>query len=434
MGVVFLARHIHLDDAVALKVLSPELLESEQAVARFRREAQAAAKLKNEHVVRVFDVGVHGNSLPYLVMEYLEGGDLSQMIQSAGALGVEQAADVLVQACSAVSAAHGAGIIHRDLKPSNLFCVSRPDGWITVKVLDFGISRVSAGPGTDQQGITVTGNVVGSPSYMSPEQMRSPNRVDPRTDIWSLGVVLYECLTGRLPFPATTYPEICVKVTQDPPEPLVGVPPALAAVVLRCLEKDRERRFGTAAELALALVNFAPVSVRQLAAGHGMSPGQASTETRVIAASTPPVTATITSHRPGITLTAHEAKSRALPWRTASLGFGAVLVLVGGVALTRRVDPPEPPELDTAHDHAANAPPPAAPAELAPSASSLPAPSPVAAAPRPTGPEIVPVPHASSSARAAPPVRVTPAASSPSRVPVAKPLTERNSRSGTWQR
>jgi serine/threonine protein kinase len=430
MGVVFLARHIHLDDAVALKVLSPELLGNEQAVARFRREAQAAAKLKNEHVVRVFDVGVHGNSLPYLVMEYLEGGDLSGMIRNVGALGAEQAADVLIQACSAVSAAHRAGIIHRDLKPSNLFCVPRPDGWVTVKVLDFGISRVSAGPGTDQQGITVTGSMVGSPSYMSPEQMRSPNRVDPRTDIWSLGVVLYECLTGNLPFPATTYAEVCVKVTQDPPEPLVGAPPALAAVVLRCLEKDRERRFGTAEELALALLDFAPLSVRHLAAGHGMSRGQASTETPAIAASTPPVTKTLTSNQPGATLAAHEAKSRALPWRTASLGFGAVLVLVGGVLLTRRVDPPEPRQLDTAQDHAASAP----PAKLDSSALSQTAPSPVASVPRPTGPEVVPVPSVSSSAKVAPPVRVTPAASSLSRTPVAKPRTERDSRSGTWQR
>ena len=447
MGVVLLARHIHLDDAVALKVLSPELVDSEEAVARFRREAQAAAKLKNEHVVRVFDVGLHRNCLPYLVMEYLEGGDLARMIQSAGPLGVEQAADVLIQACSAVSAAHRAGIIHRDLKPSNLFCVPRADGWITVKVVDFGISRVSAAPGTDEQGITVTGNVVGSPSYMSPEQMRSSNRVDPRTDIWSLGVVLYECLTGKLPFPATTFPEVCVKVTQDPPEPLVGVPPALAAVVLRCLEKDRERRFGTAAELALALMDFAPPSVRHLAAGHGVSRGPASTETGGIAASTPPVTATLTLNQPGVTLTADESKSRALPWRTASLGLGAVLVLVGGAVLTRRVDPPEPRELDTAHDHAASAPPlttpaelapsalpPAAAAELAPSASAATAPSPVATVPRATSPELVPAPTVSSSARATPPARGTPAASSPSRIPVAKPRTERDSRSGTWQR
>ncbi|HEX5098695.1 MAG TPA: protein kinase [Polyangiaceae bacterium] len=434
MGVVLLARHIHLDDAVALKVLSPELLDDEQAVARFRREAQAAAKLKNEHVVRVFDVGVHENSLPYLVMEYLEGGDLSGMIQKVGTLDAEQAADVLIQACSAVSAAHRAGIIHRDLKPSNLFCVPRADGWFTVKVLDFGISRVSAGPNVDQQGITVTGNVVGSPSYMSPEQMRSSSRVDPRTDIWSLGVVLYECLTGKLPFPATTYAEVCVKVTQDPPEPLVGVPPALAAVVLRCLEKDRERRFGTAEELALALVDFAPLSVRHLAAGHGMSRGHASTETHAIAASTPPVTANRTSNQPGRTLTPHEAKSRALPWRTASVGFGAVLVLVGGAVLTRRVDPPASRPLDTAQAHAANAPPPTTPAELASSALSQSPTSPVAPPPRPVGPEVVPAASASSSARVVPSVRVTPAASSSSRLPAAKPRTVRDSHSGTWQR
>jgi serine/threonine-protein kinase len=195
MGVVFLARHALLGGPVALKFLSRDFVGNPQAVSRFHREAQAAARLKSEHVVRVFDVGVHESGSPYIVMEQLDGGDLQRLLRNEGRLSVEHAVDLALQACSALAEAHRAGIVHRDLKPSNLFCVPRADGRFTLKIVDFGISKLASA----DESVTVTGNFIGSPAYMSPEQMDAPNRVDERADLWSLGVVLYECVTGKLP-------------------------------------------------------------------------------------------------------------------------------------------------------------------------------------------------------------------------------------------
>jgi eukaryotic-like serine/threonine-protein kinase len=257
MGVVFLARHTLLNGPIALKFLSRDFVGNAQAVSRFHREAQAAARLKSENVVRVFDVGVHESGSPFIVMEHLEGGDLGRLLRSEGRLPVERAVDLMLQACSAMAEAHREGIVHRDLKPSNLFCVPRAGGRFTLKIVDFGISKLASA----DQSMTVTGNFIGSPAYMSPEQMDAPNRVDERADIWSLGVVLYECVTGKLPFSASSYPEICLSVTQKSPvrprEHRGDLPPALERVILKCLEKDREKRFASALELAGALREFA---------------------------------------------------------------------------------------------------------------------------------------------------------------------------------
>jgi serine/threonine protein kinase len=266
MGVIYLARHLRLEDHVALKFLSAEFLNHPLAIERFHREARAAAKLKSEYVVRVFDVGTHTNGLPYMVMEFLEGCDLGELLRGSGPLPVELAADLFVQACSGVADAHRLGIIHRDLKPSNLFCVPRSNGGFTIKVVDFGISKVTGTSGSREEPASVSSDVVGSPGYMSPEQMRSPGNIDRRTDIWSLGVALYECLTGKMPFPADNYADLCLKVFED--EPLsasahgIELPPALEAIVNRCLAKDPEQRYATAGELAAALSEFAPPARR----------------------------------------------------------------------------------------------------------------------------------------------------------------------------
>lgn len=268
MGVVVAAHHLGLDTKVAVKLLLPEMLDHQDIVARFAREARAAAKITNEHVARVFDVGALEDGTPYLVMEFLDGIDLQQWLTRAGALGVEQAVDFVLQACEAVAEAHAFGIVHRDLKPANLFCIRRGDAPF-IKVLDFGISK-KLDPKAAHGGASVTRTnvVMGSPLYMSPEQMRSLRDVDHRTDIWALGVILFELLCGVTPFVGTTVTQLAVKVTTEQP-PLAGqarpdVPKGLDAVISTCLEKDRDRRYSNVAELAVALLPFGTERARAL--------------------------------------------------------------------------------------------------------------------------------------------------------------------------
>src|SRR5258706_2580107 len=184
MGVVVAATHIQLEERVAIKFLIKDALASGEAVARFAREARAAVKIKSEHVARVIDVGTLETGAPYMVMEYLEGGDLSQVLQSRGSLPMEEAVEYVLQACEAIAHAHVLGIVHRDLKPANLFLIRRPDGTNAIKVVDFGISKVMPGKGSSSDNaMTRTRAVMGSPLYMSPEQMTSTRDVDGRTDI-----------------------------------------------------------------------------------------------------------------------------------------------------------------------------------------------------------------------------------------------------------
>ena len=262
MGVVLLATHLQLDQQVALKFLLPSTLSQAELEARFAQEARAAAKIKSEHVARVIDVSALDNGAPYIVMEYLEGTDLAKQLARRGPLPVAQAVAHVLQACEALAEAHAAGIVHRDLKLSNLFVASYPDGAPCIKILDFGISKYSI-PGSDPDlSMTDTAAVMGSPLYMSPEQMRSTRNVDARSDIWALGVILYELVAGRVPFDAQTMPLLCTMVLQDEPPPLGprvrDLPRGFEAVVLRCLAKDRNQRFPNVYELARALSEFAP--------------------------------------------------------------------------------------------------------------------------------------------------------------------------------
>jgi eukaryotic-like serine/threonine-protein kinase len=259
MGVVVAAHHVQLDEKVAIKFLLPSMLRNQEVVSRFAREARSAVKIKSEHVARVSDVGTLENGAPYMIMEFLEGGDLAAWIQRQGPLPLQQAVDFILQACVGVASAHGIGIVHRDLKPANLFCLRGNDGQFIIKVLDFGISKVSNA--SDSGGaMTHTAAVMGSPYYMSPEQMQSAKEVDARTDIWALGVVLYELLTGSTPFAGESYAEIAIKVATASFAPVrvfrPDASPLLEAVIARCLEKDKRRRFSNVAELALALADF----------------------------------------------------------------------------------------------------------------------------------------------------------------------------------
>ncbi len=258
MGVVVAATHLQLDEKVALKFLLPEALQNQEAVRRFEREARAAVKIKSEHVARVTDVGTLDTGAPYMVMEFLNGMDLGDYLEKTGPLPFHEAADYLLQACEAIAEAHALGIVHRDLKPANLFRIIRSDGTPSVKVLDFGISKVTTG---SDASMTQTSSMMGSPYYMSPEQMTSAKSVDERTDIWALGIILHELLSGRVPYQGETIPEICVQVLQNPPPRLTelrpGAPVDLERIIDKALAKNRDERYQSVADFAADISAYA---------------------------------------------------------------------------------------------------------------------------------------------------------------------------------
>jgi eukaryotic-like serine/threonine-protein kinase len=253
MGVVIKARHLAHAEDVAIKVLRDDVQLDPDNIARFVREARAAFELKSEHVARIRDVGTLDDGKPYMVMELLDGLDLGRILLDQGQLERPRAVDRMLEACDALAEAHALGIVHRDIKPTNLFVTRRADGGELLKVLDFGISKAPPGP---QMALTQTSSLLGTPAYMSPEQMRSARDVDPRTDIWALGVVLYEVVEGSQPFAARNFAELCVAVATEPPRPMQRAP-ELAGVLERCLAKNLEHRFQHVGELAAALAPFA---------------------------------------------------------------------------------------------------------------------------------------------------------------------------------
>jgi len=264
MGVVVAAWHLELEQRVAVKFLHPLALERADTAERFRREARSAAKIRSEHVARVIDVDIMEGGIPYMVMEYLEGHDVSEEMAKIGMLPIEDAVDFVLQAVEALAEAHAAGIVHRDLKPANLFIATRADGTRIVKVLDFGISKSLLGSSASELSLTRTSVLIGSPLYMSPEQMLSAKDVDTRTDIWSLGVILYEMITGRPPYTGDSIPALCASLLNDTPLPMRSlrpdVPLELEDVIGHCLAKDRTARYGSVSELARALAQFGSVS------------------------------------------------------------------------------------------------------------------------------------------------------------------------------
>jgi len=376
MGSVVAAYHTLLDLDVAVKVLSSELLRHEKSVERFMREARAVARLKSEHVARVMDVGALDNGQPYIVMELLEGEDLDRMLRRGGPFTAERTVDFALQALEALAHAHAAGVVHRDLKPANLFLTTSPDGREVIKVLDFGVAKLAESPvsgnaATAPGALTGEHAALGSPGFMSPEQVRCSRDIDERADIWGMGVLLYEVLTGHAAFDGESIGEIFGSILHTDPRPLrehrPELPEGLEAAVMRCIRRAPADRFQSVAELAAAIepfgsgahAEYAARIARTLARATRMSdPGRSSRPPAVrVARSTvpPPMVYTPVPPDPSVRAThvrprdihTHETMLDAAgtqgvpvhePRRRRGVAVGAALTLVaiaGAVALLR---------------------------------------------------------------------------------------------------
>ncbi len=396
MGQVFAAEHVQLGHRVALKVMRPSALASAEAVERFVREGRAAARLQSEHIARVSDVGTLDSGVPYMVMELLEGQDLAHLLQARSKLPIAEAIDYTIQAGEALAEAHRHGIVHRDVKPANLFITKTLDGAPLVKVLDFGISKASKLLGSEAQQITSTSAMIGSPKYMSPEQMQDSRGVDGRADIWALGAILYEMLAGRRAFDATTLATTCVQILQEDPPPVRAsrdeVPPELDAIVMRCLQKDPDNRFATVADFVEALVPFAPGASAVVARIHRMTsaadiqslmtpmrtqvaPSESASSMAALAS------ASRRSHADGA---AAARRSRSRGTMFALAGGVAVLTVIGAAGLRGSKSPAPAPVVTTPATQVVQAPaasaPAAAPSEPSVDSASAAAPSASAAA------------------------------------------------------
>lgn len=282
MGMVLAATHLPSQRRMALKLVQPDTAGEQGAVARFWREARAVSRLSHPNVVRVFDVGSLADDTPYMAMELLEGESLGERMDRLGPMPVDAARELIRQACEAVAAAHAIGVVHRDLKPQNMFLTRGETGAEVLKVLDFGISKtMRATVSDDHQKLTKTTDVFGSPTYMSPEQLKASRDVDERTDVWALGVILHEMIAGAPPFGGKSVAEIFGAILYKPPEPLSklrpDVPRHVETAVLRALEKDRDKRTATVRELRDALLGSpaaatAPATTNTTATATGEGP------------------------------------------------------------------------------------------------------------------------------------------------------------------
>jgi eukaryotic-like serine/threonine-protein kinase len=262
MGTVYEAQHTIVGRRFAVKYLHAELAGEPESLERFRREARAAGALENENIVPVIDFGTASDGIPYLVMEFLVGEDLASLLRRDGPLSVVRAVNLIIQACRGLDAAHTAGIIHRDLKPENLFVCRRGDGTDLVKILDFGIAKLSqAGVLGPMTPVTRSGATMGTPFTMPPEQARGAKVIDHRADIYSLGVILFEALSGTRPHPGESYNEIMYHILTKPPVPIESQRPGLHAdlvdLIHRAIAFEPQDRPGSAAEFARALAAHA---------------------------------------------------------------------------------------------------------------------------------------------------------------------------------
>ncbi len=430
MGSVVAAYHTLLDLDVAVKVLSAELLRHEKSVERFMREARAVARLKSEHVARVMDVGMLDNGQPYIVMELLEGEDLDRMLHRIGPFTAERTVDFALQALEALAHAHGAGVVHRDLKPANLFLTTSPDGREVIKVLDFGVAKlaeppVSANAATAPGALTGEHAALGSPGFMSPEQVRCSRDIDERADIWGMGVLLYEVLSGHAAFEGDSIGEIFGNILHTDPRPLrehrPELPEGLEAAVMRCIRRAPGDRFQSVAELAAAIepfgsgaqTEYAARIARTLARSTRMSdPGRSSRPPAVrVDRSTPPQPMIYTPMPPDPSMRSTHVRPRdinthetmldaagtpGVPMhvprrrRGAAIGAALALVAVAGVVVLLRTGPRHTAPVTQAPESSESVeaiwPDPAPAQSAAPAmetASLAPAPQPSASAPAP---------------------------------------------------
>lgn len=419
MGMVVAATHLGLGTRVALKFLHAALANNPDVVERFAREARASAQLRGEHVCRVSDVGQFEDGTPYMVMELLDGQDLASVLRTHGPLPANLVSDYVLQACLAIGEAHQLGIVHRDLKPGNIFLSVRTDGTPLVKVLDFGVAKA---PQEGNFSLTQTATVIGSPGYMSPEQLRSSKEADARSDIWSLGVTIYELVAGRQPWVASSITELTLRIAMDPLPPLPPtVPPGLAAVIETCMQKDPASRYPDISALAAALAPFASHGGHDLAGGvsrvlRGSAPafvpaqhafGSAPTVASTGGTSTP----TTLRGASGVITPVPGRRSRKLAVMIgAAAGVGAAIMVV---ILTARGGGQADPA------HASSTAPMVAPVPVAPSTPAAPA-TPTPAATTPT-PATMPTPTAMTPALPTP-AAPTPSVTPPPPPPVKKPV------------
>jgi serine/threonine protein kinase len=370
MGTVYKARHVAFGEMRAIKVIDSHLIHDDEFLARFRSEAVLARKLLHPNIVRVEDLDSTEDGRPFIVMEYVVGRSLRDVLRREPGLVQARAVDIVAQACSALATAHALGILHRDMKPENMMLVVQPDGGEVVKVLDFGLAKVLGGfQGAGQRVSTQTGMVVGTPEYISPEQAVPAQglELDGRSDLYSLGVVLYELLTGHLPFVADTPMGMVLhhlQTSPDPPReayPERGIPQVLSALVMKALEKDRGARFASADEMREALLDLAPglpTSPPVVTNTAGAPPAQASVSTpRQASSPTPaPPTSPTRGMLPRVTAVSAQAEGdapRSRLWLYAGLVAIVAASWVGLGRSERR--PPTPAPTAAAEDGAASA-------------------------------------------------------------------------------
>jgi len=301
MGSVWEGRHATLGTRVAIKFIDQEYVGSTEAHSRFATEARAVATIQSKHAIQIFDHGVTEDGRPYIVMELLVGEPLDKRIERLGRISLQETARILGQVSRALQRAHDAGIIHRDLKPENIFLVRSPDDDDEIaKVLDFGIAKIKGPPGlSGLSSSTKTGAVLGTPYYMSPEQARGLRTIDQRSDLWSLGVIAYKCVTGILPFDGESVGDLLVKIcTAAPPMPsmtMPGLPKTFDAWFFRVLERDPAKRYATALELGEALAHAAGISARRAPEDHTLRDASVRATVAVAPLTPMPTAAGITS-------------------------------------------------------------------------------------------------------------------------------------------